>query len=67
MEALGTERTCDELLPFLASSSDDNDEVLVVMAEQLGQFVLYVGGKEHAYKLLQPLEKLAHCRRNGSA
>ena len=57
---MGTERTRDELIPFLASSTDDDDEVLVAMAEQLGQFVPYVGGKEYAYKLLEPLEKLAH-------
>eukprot|EP01138_Halocafeteria_seosinensis_P002055 gb/GECG01002104.1/.p1 GENE.gb/GECG01002104.1/~~gb/GECG01002104.1/.p1 ORF type:complete len:615 (+),score=93.63 gb/GECG01002104.1/:1-1845(+) len=59
-EALGPQRTRDELLPFLGSSIDDDDEVLVAMAEQLGQLVPYIGGNEYAYKLLGPLEKLAH-------
>ncbi|KAJ0389977.1 hypothetical protein P43SY_010654 [Pythium insidiosum] len=37
--ALGPERTRDELLPFLNDSLDDEDEVLLVMAEELGNFV----------------------------
>ena len=56
--ALGEERTRDELLPFLADNVDDEDEILLAMAEELGQFVPYVGGKEHAKCLLVPLESL---------
>ena len=34
--ALGPERTREELVPFLVDSTDDEDEVLLVMAEALG-------------------------------
>ena len=35
-KALGPERTRDELIPFLVDSTDDEDEVLLAMAEALG-------------------------------
>ena len=38
---------------------DDEDEVLLVLAEELGGFAEYVGGKEHAWTVLGPLENLA--------
>ncbi|DAZ95900.1 TPA: LOW QUALITY PROTEIN: hypothetical protein N0F65_012611 [Lagenidium giganteum] len=57
--ALGPERTREELLPFLNDSLDDEDEVLLVMAEELGNFVDVVGGPSNAYPLLVPLESLA--------
>lgn len=38
---------------------DDEDEVLLVLAEQLKEFVALVGGPDHAHALLQPLEQLA--------
>jgi len=38
---------------------DEEDEVLLALAEELGNFVLYVGGPEHASVLLTPLETLA--------
>lgn len=41
--ALGEERTRNELLPFLTDSNDDDDEALLVLAEQLGEFLPYVG------------------------
>ncbi|ONK55023.1 uncharacterized protein A4U43_UnF8540 [Asparagus officinalis] len=56
--ALGEERTRKELIPFLSENNDDDDEVLLAMAEQLGVFIPYVGGVEHAHVLLQPLETL---------
>jgi serine/threonine-protein phosphatase 2A regulatory subunit A len=58
-DALGPDRTRNELLPFLGDSLDDDDEVLLVMAEQLGSFVKQVGGPNHAASLLVPLESLA--------
>tara|TARA_R110002050_G_scaffold151662_6_gene278878 strand:+ start:382 stop:723 length:342 start_codon:yes stop_codon:yes gene_type:complete len=58
-EALGPERTRKELIPFLTESVDDEDEVLLVLAEKLGQCVSLVGGKEHASLLVKPLELLA--------
>ena len=56
--ALGEERTRKELIPFLNASSEDDDEVLLAMAEELGNFVPYVGGSEYAHTLLVPLETL---------
>lgn len=56
--ALGEERTRKELIPFLSENNDDDDEVLLAMGEQLGVFIPYVGGVEHAHVLLQPLETL---------
>merc|ERR1719265_735405 len=57
--ALGVERTRNELVPFLNESIDDEDEVLLALAEELGNFVEYVGGPPHAATLLQPLELLS--------
>ncbi|RIB23797.1 armadillo-type protein [Gigaspora rosea] len=57
--ALGVQRTRDELIPFLDESIDDEDEVLLALAEELGNFCEYVGGKEHAHIILGPLENLA--------
>jgi len=57
--ALGAERTRDELVPFLNESLDDEDEVLLAMAGELGKLVPLVGGGEHARCLLAPLEQLA--------
>ncbi len=58
-EALGPERTREELIPFVTESTDDDDEVLVAAAEELGKLVKFLGGNEHAYLLLEPLEALA--------
>mmetsp|Transcript_51669 Transcript_51669/g.124265 ORF Transcript_51669/g.124265 Transcript_51669/m.124265 type:complete len:582 (-) Transcript_51669:224-1969(-) len=57
--ALGVERTRNELIPFLNESIDDEDEVLIALADELGNFVEYVGGPPHAATLLQPLELLS--------
>lgn len=56
--ALGEERTRKELIPFLSENNDDDDEVLLAMAEELGVFITYVGGVEYASVLLPPLETL---------
>lgn len=58
-QALGPERTRDELIPFLTESIDDDDEVLQVIAEKLGELSTLVGGEEYVYYLLNPLESLA--------
>ena len=58
--ALGPDRARDELIPFLQDSVDDEDEVLLALAEELGRnFEEYVGGPEHAHVLLGPLENLS--------
>ena len=59
--ALGPERTRDELVPYLnemAAEHEDEDEVLLAMAEELGKLIDHVGGAEHAHVLLLPLETL---------
>jgi hypothetical protein len=43
----------------IVDSLDDEDEVLLVMAEELGNFVDVVGGPSMAFPLLTPLESLA--------
>lgn len=43
----------------ITESVEDEDEVLTALSEELGKFVEYVGGPEHAHVLLSPLENLA--------
>lgn len=58
--ALGPQRARDDLIPFLQESLDDEDEVLLALAEELGKnFEDYLGGREYAHLLLGPLENLA--------
>ena len=38
---------------------EDEDEVLTALAEELGNFIEYVGGPEYGHVLLAPLENLA--------
>ena len=47
------------MLTAFAESVEDEDEVLTALSEELGKFVEYVGGPEHAHVLLSPLENLA--------
>ena len=47
------------MLTTTAESVEDEDEVLTALSEELGKFVEYVGGPEHAHVLLSPLENLA--------
>ncbi|KAF9241372.1 armadillo-type protein [Melanogaster broomeanus] len=58
--ALGPDRAREELVPFLQDSVDDEDEVLLALAEELGRsFEEYIGGPQHAHILLGPLENLS--------
>jgi len=57
--ALGVERTRNELIPFLTEQIEDEDEVLLALAEELGNFMEHVGGPQHALSLLPPLEQLS--------
>jgi len=61
--ALGEERTREELVPFLASevaSSDDEDLILVALADQMADFLQYIGGVGYATYLIPILEELAN-------
>ena len=42
----------------MAAEHEDEDEVLLAMAEELGKLIDHVGGAEHAHVLLLPLETL---------
>lgn len=44
---------------IITDSVEDEDEVLTALAEELGNFVEYVGGPEYGHVLLAPLENLA--------
>ncbi|GAA5865455.1 hypothetical protein JCM8547_001249 [Rhodosporidiobolus lusitaniae] len=58
--ALGPERTRTELIAFLQESLDDDDEILLALAEELGgSFVEYLGGPEYGHLVLPILEHLA--------
>jgi HEAT repeat protein len=57
--ALGPDRTRTELLPFLTDTIDDDDEVLLTLADELGDFVMEIGGPAHASCLMDPLESLS--------
>lgn len=58
--ALGPQRAREELIPFLQDSLDDEDEVLLALADELGKGMdEYLGGKKYAHLLLGPLENLA--------
>ena len=58
--ALGPDRAREELIVFLQESVDDEDEVLLALAEELGRdFEEYIGGKDWAHLLLGPLENLS--------
>ena len=46
------------LVAELAVESEDEDEVLLAMAEEIGNLIPHVGGKEHVHHLLLPLETL---------
>jgi serine/threonine-protein phosphatase 2A regulatory subunit A len=58
--ALGPQRTREELIPFLQDIIDDDDEVLISLAEQLGLGVPWVGGPAYAHTLTGPLEELCN-------
>ena len=47
------------MLTHGADSVEDEDEVLTALAEELGNFIEYVGGPEFGHVLLAPLENLA--------
>lgn len=44
---------------IIAESVEDEDEVLVALSEELGNFIEYVGGPQWGHVLLSPLENLA--------
>lgn len=57
-QALGPLRTCEEFVPFLDEFTDDDDEVLTILAEEIANLLPMLGG-EHASLLLTTLARLA--------
>lgn len=56
--ALGPERTRAELLPYILELLDDDEEVLITLANTLGTLLNCCGGPAHSEHLLRVLEKL---------
>jgi len=56
--ALGQERTRAELLPYILELMDDEEEVLLTLAEILPLQLENAGGPQYAEHVLRPLEKL---------
>lgn len=56
--ALGPERTRSELLPFLQTCLDDEDEVLAALADEAALLLEHLGGQEHLLELLPLFEGL---------
>lgn len=61
---LGPDRTRDEFVPYLNEFIDDDDDILLVLAEELGGLIPYIGGAAYAHSLLEPLETLAGVEEN---
>ena len=55
---LGSERTRNEFLPYLAELLDDEEEVMIHLSEALGNMLDIVGGPTHADSILKVLEKI---------
>eukprot|EP00808_Paulinella_micropora_P011512 g50482.t1 len=57
---LGPARTRDEFVPYLMEFADsEEDETLLILAQQLGFFTPLVGGHEHVGVLIPVLEHIA--------
>jgi len=57
--ALGEDRCRAELIPFLCEvAKEDEDEILTLLAEQLGDFAEYIGGAQYTHLLVEPLALL---------
>ena len=56
--ALGPKQTREELLPHLLELFDDDNEVLLALAESLRYLLHSIGGKKYAFSLFDLLEHL---------
>eukprot|EP00767_Chilomastix_cuspidata_P001106 gnl/Chilomastix_cuspidata/1338.p1 GENE.gnl/Chilomastix_cuspidata/1338~~gnl/Chilomastix_cuspidata/1338.p1 ORF type:complete len:598 (+),score=283.66 gnl/Chilomastix_cuspidata/1338:41-1834(+) len=55
-ELIGPDRTRKELIPFLIDSIDDEDTILIALAEEFGKLKDFVGGKEHVASIIKGLD-----------
>lgn len=51
-------RTRNELVPYITECTNDDDDILIVIAEELRQFPDLVGGKKYVACLFPALENL---------
>lgn len=58
-QALGPKRAREELVQFLCSCCDDDDEILMALCEQLPRLVPRLGGDAYAHLVMEPLRLLA--------
>uniref|UniRef100_A0A914DWS0 Phosphatase PP2A regulatory subunit A/Splicing factor 3B subunit 1-like HEAT repeat domain-containing protein n=1 Tax=Acrobeloides nanus TaxID=290746 RepID=A0A914DWS0_9BILA len=58
-KCLGIERARNELIPFLTDVIYEEDDVMIVLCELLGDFTQYIGGPEFIHCLLPPLKRYA--------
>ncbi|OMJ73411.1 hypothetical protein SteCoe_27891 [Stentor coeruleus] len=56
--ALGPKLTREELLPYLLELLDDENEVLLALAESLRYLIQSIGGRKYAYVLFDLIEQL---------
>lgn len=56
--ALGPKQTRDELLPYLLELLDDDNEVLIALAESLKHLVQSIGGPKYTFVLFDLIEQL---------
>jgi len=56
---MGPDKTRTEMLPYLQAKMDDMDQVLLVVAKKIGDFVPLCGGAENAHTLVQIIEALS--------
>ena len=55
---IGQERTRTELLPYLADLLEDDEDALLGLCDQLGNFLDHIGGPAHVVHLLTVLEQI---------
>ncbi|KAH7820606.1 putative protein phosphatase 2A regulatory subunit [Monocercomonoides exilis] len=58
-KTLGPERTREELLPFLPECFNDDTDILIAYADELGKLAPHVGGFEHVHHIFPLLEQLS--------
>ena len=57
--AIGEEKTCSELIPFISELvEDENEEVLLALASKISELPAYLGDSVHIPRLLLPLTSL---------
>jgi len=56
--ALGPQRTRNELIPYVSEFADDDDDVMEVIAREIGNLAPCVGGRKYLHVLLDPLENI---------